>query len=83
MLFFLFVCLFVSGILFLVDFVVAMIKYQAKASHTYVEGNKQGLVQFVVSGEPLRPEEELKINWATQSYQAPLCYGRPDFHPHA
>lgn len=53
-----------------------MIKYQAKASHMRVEGNKQGLVQFVVSGGPLLPEEEGKINWAAQSYQATLCYGR-------
>lgn len=37
---------------------LAMIKYQAKASHMRVEGNKQGLVQFVVSGGPLLPEEE-------------------------
>lgn len=41
---------------------VAMIKYQAKTSHMDVEENKQGLVQFVVSGGPLLPEEEGKIN---------------------
>lgn len=75
MLFFLFVCL-ISGILFLDAFVIAMIKYQAKAAHMDVEETKQGLVQFVVSGGPLLPEEEVKINWAAQSYQAPLCYSR-------
>lgn len=38
----LFVC-FISGILFLVAFVISMIKYQAKADHMDVEETKQGL----------------------------------------